>query len=282
MAKAKGGLGATRLDVRDGKPRGRAIVAPAQDERIVVDLPIELVDPNPDQPRSYFDHAALVELSESIAVKGVRDPIQVQLVGARYKIVMGERRYRASKMAKKETVPALVIDLVDEGEGFELALIENIQREDMTAFEEATGVVRLMELKGYNQTQVAKALGKSKSRVSRYVKVAGLQPRVAEKVAPAQLGLDQLYAIAQQQGRAQLRLAEQVVGDGMSRQQMRDRKGKQRSRTKPRAAAQLISRVHSLRDDVALADVGQWLPEERLAFKRAVVELSGPWGGNVH
>lgn len=147
---ASSALGNTRLESGNLRNRRRSTQAAPTDSRQVVDVDLDSIDPDPGQPRRFFAKDRLRELSVSIKEKGVIEPITVCAVGKRYRIVKGERRYRASALAAKDTIPAFIID-VDEAESYELALIENIQREDMTPLEEADGVVELMRRRNYKQ-----------------------------------------------------------------------------------------------------------------------------------
>lgn len=220
---ASSALGNTRLAAGNSRNRRRSTQAAPSDSRQVVDVDLDIIDPDPGQPRRNFAKNRLVELSVSIKEKGVLEPITVCAVGKRYRIVKGERRYRASTLAKKDTIPAFIID-VDEAESYELALIENIQREDMTPLEEADGVVELMRRRNYKQVDVVRVLGMTKSAVSKYVAVAGLSEPVRKKVSTAKLGLDQLYQIARQGDEGQqAELVREVVAGGLKTAATRER-----------------------------------------------------------
>ena len=117
-------------------------------------LPIRLIDPNKDQPRRSFDEEALKELAASIEAVGVIQPIIVAETGERYRIIAGERRYRASRLANLEEIPAIVRNW-DQQKQLEAALIENLQRDDLNPIEEAQGVKRLMEESGITQEKAA-------------------------------------------------------------------------------------------------------------------------------
>lgn len=130
------------------------------------ELRISQIEPNRGQPRRKFDEQALSELSESIAQHGVVQPLLVRPIGGgRYQIVAGERRWRASRMAGLQTVPAVIRELSDE-QTMEIALIENLQREDLNAIEEAEGYKALIDKFGLTQEQVASRVGKSRPAIS--------------------------------------------------------------------------------------------------------------------
>jgi ParB family chromosome partitioning protein len=138
----------------------------------VVELDLERIDPNPDQPRRHFDPAALETLAESIRRVGVRQPIGVRKGnGGRYVLIWGERRVRASKLAGKATIFAL---LTREGDDAELALIENLQREDLDVTETAGGLAALRERHGYTHEQLAAIVGLSKTEITRTLSVLTL------------------------------------------------------------------------------------------------------------
>lgn len=140
----------------------------------VQQLPIDRVDPNPHQPRRHFDHGELDELVGSIKEHGVLQPIIVTTkADGRYELIAGERRLRASKIAGRETVPALVLDATEQ-QKTELALIENIQRADLNALEEARAYLVLQEEFGLTQEDVARRVGKSRSQIANTIRLLQL------------------------------------------------------------------------------------------------------------
>ena len=158
-------------------------------------LKITEVEPNREQPRKTFNQESLEELAESIKVYGVIQPIVVSKKEGYYSIVAGERRWRAAKIAGLEEIPAIVRD-DDEQINKEIALIENIQREDLNPFEKALGIRHLMEKYGLTQEQVAKKLGKSRSSISNTVRVLYLAPDVLELVKQGKLTEGHCKALA--------------------------------------------------------------------------------------
>ncbi len=145
----------------------------------VLNLKIIDVEPNRNQPRKHFDEEALEELSESIKRYGLIQPIIVTKKDNYYEIIAGERRWRACKKAGLTEIPAIVRE-DDERKNKEIALIENIQREDLNAVEKATGIKLLMEEYNITQQQVAEMLGKSRSSIANTVRILNLDPRVLE------------------------------------------------------------------------------------------------------
>lgn len=129
----------------------------------IIELDIQQVDANPDQPRKFFDESALMELAQSIEAKGLLQPILVKaLEGERYMIVAGERRYRAHQLLSRPTIAAVVT----EGDTDEVAIIENVQRENLRPMELAESLGRLMETHGYTQEEAARVIGKARNTVT--------------------------------------------------------------------------------------------------------------------
>lgn len=145
------------------------------------------IEPNRDQPRKQFDEEALSELSASIAQHGILQPLLVRpLPGGGYQLVAGERRWRAARMAGLEEVPAVIRELTDR-EAAELAMIENLQREDLNPMEEAKGYQTLMETYGMTQEEAARAVNKSRPAVANALRLLQLPDEVAEMVAEGRL-----------------------------------------------------------------------------------------------
>ena len=158
-------------------------------------LKITEVEPNREQPRKNFNQESLEELAESIKTYGVIQPIVVSKQDGYYGIVAGERRWRAAKIAGLEEIPAIIRD-DDEQTNKEIALIENIQREDLNPFEKALGIRRLMDKYGLTQEQVSKKLGKSRSSISNTVRILYLAPDVLELVKQGKLTEGHCKALA--------------------------------------------------------------------------------------
>lgn len=159
-------------------------------------LKITEVEPNRDQPRKNFNQESLEELAESIKTYGVIQPIVVSKQDGYYGIVAGERRWRAAKLAGLEEIPAIIRENDDEQTNKEIALIENIQREDLNPFEKALGIRHLMEKYGMTQEQVSKKLGKSRSSISNTVRILYLAPDVLELVKQGKLTEGHCKALA--------------------------------------------------------------------------------------
>lgn len=157
-----------------------------QDKEVIEKLKITEVEPNRNQPRKNFDEEALDELAESIKRYGVIQPIIVVKKEDYYEIVAGERRWRASKKAGLKEIPAIV-RVSDERKNKEIALIENVQREDLNAYEKALGIKELMDEYGLTQQEVAEILGKSRSGIANTVRILNLDERVLELVKEGKL-----------------------------------------------------------------------------------------------
>lgn len=156
--------------------------AEQKQSEVILDLSIAEIQPNPFQPRVYFDPAQLEELSNSIRQYGVLQPVIVRLVDGKYQLVSGERRFRASMLAGKETIPALLRQL-DDREVAEMALIENLQREDLNYFEEAEGYARLIQEFQITQEEVARKMGKSQPTIANKLRLLHISERVRREIS---------------------------------------------------------------------------------------------------
>ena len=158
-------------------------------------LAVSTIEPLPGQPRRHFDEAALDELAASIAARGVIQPVIVRpLAGGRYQLVAGERRWRAAQRAQLHEIPALVREL-DERQVMALALIENIQREDLNPVEEARAYHRLAEEEGMSQADIAKMVDKSRSHVANLQRLLGLPGEVLDLVEQGTLSMGHARAL---------------------------------------------------------------------------------------
>ena len=158
-------------------------------------LPIYKVEPNPDQPRQDFDEEELQALAESIAVHGVIQPLTVrEMPNGYYQIIAGERRWRAARMAKVSDVPVIVVE-ADDRKAMELALIENLQRQDLNPVEEALGYQALIEEYGLTQEETATRVGKSRPAVANALRLLGLCPEVLENLKEGTISAGHARAI---------------------------------------------------------------------------------------
>lgn len=187
-----------------------------QDGEKVVNLKITEVEPNRNQPRKQFNEEALEELAESIKRYGVIQPIIVTKKDGYYQIIAGERRWRASKKAGLDTISAIIRE-DDEKKNKEIALIENIQREDLNAFEKAVGIKLLMDEYGLTQQKVADIIGKSRSGVANTLRILNLDERVLELAKEAKLTEAHCRALlAYEDGDTQYKAALKIIEKGSS------------------------------------------------------------------
>jgi ParB family chromosome partitioning protein len=157
-------------------------------------MPVSSIEPHLDQPRRHFDEAALEELAGSIKARGLIQPIVVRPHGHRYQIVAGERRWRAAQRARLHEVPVIVRDF-DDAETLEVALLENIQRRDLNAIEEAEGYRRLVAEYGHTQEALARLVHKSRSHVANLLRLLDLPEGVRQLVATGDLSMGHARAL---------------------------------------------------------------------------------------
>ena len=209
--KEKKGLG-TGLDVLFGAND----LVESRDSELLT-LPISKVEPRIEQPREYFDQQALQELADSISQYGLIQPITVRkLDNGYYQIIAGERRWRASRMAGLKEVPVRVIE-ADDRRTAELALVENLQREDLNPIEEAKGYKTLIDEFGLTQEEAAKSVGRSRPSVTNALRLLSLSPKVLELVEKNQLSAGHARALIPiTDDRKQLEAAMEVVEKSLS------------------------------------------------------------------
>ena len=190
--------------------------APAVPRTGLSQLPIEAIERNPKQPRKRFDEQKLAELAASIREHGVVEPILVRREGARYRIVAGERRWRAAQRAGLREIPAVVREASDR-EAFELALIENLQRADLNAIEEAEAYEVLVKDHGLTQEKVAERVGKERSTVANALRLLKLPAEVRDAVRDGQLEMGHARALlALEQAEAIKKAAQRAIREGLS------------------------------------------------------------------
>ena len=183
---------------------------------IVINIPTSQIIPNKFQPRRVFDKEALTELAESITQYGVLQPIVVRKVADGYEMVAGERRWRASQQAGIEEIAATIKDYTD-GEMIEIALIENIQREDLNAIEEAQGYRRLMDELSLTQEEVARKVGRSRSLIANMVRLLNLHPTVQKYVSRGTISMGQARPLlALETSELQMQAAEIIIEEDLS------------------------------------------------------------------
>ena len=180
-------------------------------------LPIYKVEPNPDQPRQDFDEEEMQALADSITVPGIIQPLTVrEMPNGYYQIIAGERRWRAARMANLSDVPAVIIE-ADDKKAMELALIENLQRQDLNPLEEALGYQTLMNEYGLTQEEAAGRVGKSRPAVANALRLLGLCPEVQDRIRKGELSAGHARAILQLKSeKKQQEAAQKIVALGLS------------------------------------------------------------------
>ena len=192
------------------------IVDEAKKNNEVVELPLSELRPNPYQQRKIFDDEALNELASSIKEHGVFQPIIVKKTIKGYDIVAGERRYRASKKVGLETIPAIIQDFTDE-EMMNIALLENLQREDLNAIEEANAYKAIIESANITQEELANRVGKSRSHVTNILGLLKLPKSVQDLVLYNKLSMGHARVLSKLENREDIEeLADKVVNEGLS------------------------------------------------------------------
>ncbi len=206
----------------------------------VKDLDIEHIDPNPHQPREHFDGEHLKELAESIRQNGVLQPIVVRHVGNRYELVLGERRLRASKLAGRATIPAIVRN-VDDADSLRHALMENLQREDLNPMEEARGYQALKD--GFQLTvgDIAGMIGKNRSTVANSLRLLNLPEIVKTLIVEGKLTAGHARALLSIEGEAaQIEWARKIVSESLTVREI-EHIAPGKARTKKRRGLRKIS-----------------------------------------
>ncbi len=211
MATQKGlgrGLGALLGDFSDTLPG---------ESGPYMELPLHRIEPNPNQPRKNFDPEELENLAESIRVHGVMQPLTVrQTPGDFYEIIAGERRWRASRMAGLSKIPCVIIE-ADDKKAMELALIENLQRQDLNPVEEAMGYQQLMSEHAMTQEEMANRVGKSRSAVANSLRLLGLTPKCLEQLREGKLTAGHARAVLSLKNeKLQQEAAQKIINLGLS------------------------------------------------------------------
>lgn len=174
------------------------------------------IEPNLSQPRKDFDEAALSELADSIAAHGILQPLLVRpTANGMYQIVAGERRWRAARLAGLSEVPVLIKELSDE-ENDQLALIENLQREDLNAIETAEGYRRLMDKYGMTQEQLSEAVGKSRPAIANSLRILNLPKEIIPMIAEGKISAGHAKAILSAPEEKRIELAKKIAEEGLS------------------------------------------------------------------
>ncbi|MBO4920095.1 MAG: ParB/RepB/Spo0J family partition protein [Erysipelotrichaceae bacterium] len=186
------------------------------------ELNISEIRPNPYQPRKEFDEAGLNELADSIRMNGVFQPILVRQSLSGYELVAGERRLRASKLAGKKTIPAIIVDFNDQ-QMMEISLLENIQRKDLTPIEEASAYDQLIRKLNYTQDELAKRIGKSRTNVTNMLRLLNLPDEIKKMVNEGKLSYGHARTLLSLESEEKMiALAEKTIKEGLSVRQLED------------------------------------------------------------
>ena len=182
----------------------------------ILEIDINKIEANKNQPRKYFDEESLLELSESIKNYGMIQPIVVRRINDYYELIAGERRFRAAKIAGLKKLPAIIKDF-DKSTAFEVALIENIQRKDLNPIEEAESFYKLQTEFGFSQEEIAEKVGKSRSAIANAIRLLNLDSRVLNFVRENKLSGGHAKALLSiSDGNMQFELAERVIEEDFS------------------------------------------------------------------
>ena len=209
-----------------------------KEEKKVVELNLDDILPNRFQPRIRFDEEAINELAESIKEHGVIQPIVVRPIADKYEIIAGERRYKASVVAGKNTIPAIVTDL-DDKESAEVALIENLLRENLSAIEEAEGLQKLINEFSHTQEALAQVIGKSRSHIANTLRLLTLPASVQNLVQKGTLTAGQVRPIIGLENAEEL--AQKIVEKGLNARQVEELVAKTKKTAKKRINEKTIN-----------------------------------------
>ena len=240
-----------------GLGRGLDSLFPGTEEwgTSIQEIPVGALDTNPDQPRQTFDDESIAQLADSIRDQGVLQPLLVvPFNGGRYRIIAGERRYRASRLAGLETLPCIVKD-IDVVRQMEIALIENLQREDLNPLEAAKGIQALMKQCGYTQEKVSTRLGKSRPAVANLLRMLTLPDEVTEMVRDGLLSAGHARVLAGLNSREeQIRLAHLAADEGMSVRRLEQLASnvKAKKPARKRKAVSLPAELNELQDKIRM------------------------------
>lgn len=223
----------------------------ANNQREVFDVSVSKIKPNPYQPRKTFDQKALEELSESIKENGLFQPILLRETLVGYEIISGERRYRASKLAGLKTIPAIIYDYTDQ-QMMEVALVENIQREDLSIVEEARSYQSLIDNLGYTQEQLANKVGKSRSHVANIIRLLKLDDDILESVDKGLLSMGHVKVlITIDDKKRQHQIVDQIISQNLNVRQTEElassAKGKSTIKVKQRRANETVKSARNKR-----------------------------------
>lgn len=222
------------------------IETPPQTPGRVSEFPIDAIRPSPDQPRKFFDEDEIIQLAASIKARGVLQPILIRTnpkTPEHYEIIAGERRYRASKIAGLTSIPAIIKNITD-NECLEIALLENIQRQDLNAIEEAEGYQQLMEKYNYTQEALAEIIGKSRSHIANTLRLLKLPAEARQHLIDGKITAGHARAILAAENPEVL--TDKIVSEGLSVRAAE-------TETKPKDAPRFGTKSAPAQDDDVIA-----------------------------
>ncbi len=188
----------------------------------IIEISLDELRPNPYQPRKLFDDEALIELSESIKEHGVFQPIIVKKSIKGYEIIAGERRFRASKMAGKETIPAIIRDFTDE-QMMEISLLENLQRENLNPLEEALAYKNMLDKLNLTQDELSKRVGKSRSHITNIIGILRLPSEVQKLIASEKLTMSHAKILSKMENEEEIiAMAREIAENGLAVHDLED------------------------------------------------------------
>ncbi len=253
MAAKKRGLGERGLGALLANSRVNLDEEPRNHDGELRDIPVDLIQRGRYQPRRDMDPAALQELADSIRQQGVMQPVVVRpMAEGRYELIAGERRWRATQMAELDRIPAIVRDVPDEA-AIAMALIENIQRENLNPIEEAFALQRLQDEFGLTQAQVAEAVGKSRTTITNLLRLISLSEDVRIMLEHGDLEMGHGRAMLSLPPEQQLQVARQVVAKSLSVRQTEAlvRRFQSQAPGGSNARGELDPNIRALQDDLA-------------------------------
>jgi ParB family chromosome partitioning protein len=230
------GLGRGLSALIDESARAPVDEAPVESRGGVREVEVGRIRPNPNQPRMHFSEESIDELADSIAERGVLQPILLRPHGDGYEIIAGERRWRAAQRARLHSIPAIVRD-VDDASAAEIALIENIQREDLNAIEEAEGYKQLIEQHGHSPDDIGRLVHKSRSHVANLLRLLDLPQFVRDALVRGDLSMGHARAVATAADPEAL--AREIIAKGLS---VRQTEARARKEKRPPPELQLTER----------------------------------------
>lgn len=260
MAVKKSGLGKSNLKVLfsastlqnvSKKKEEKADVPAVESHEAVSKLPVDKIVRGQYQPRQHFDQVALQELADSIKVQGIIQPIVVRpITNQKYEIIAGERRWRAAQLAQLQDVPVIIRELDDES-AIAVALIENIQREDLNPIEEAQSLQRLLDEFALTHEEVAEAVGKSRTTITNLLRLLALNPDVKDLLANHKIEVGHAKVLLSLQGTLQSQIAKTVALKGLTvRETEQLVKGLQNNHSKSTAKEPVDPNIRQLEQDL--------------------------------